>query len=152
MPAVAKIDPKKKNYERSQETYEWIIIWTLLFMSIVTGVILVETIQPGTLNIGKVICTMVGILFVVLGNMMPKIKRNFFTGMKTPWALSSDMVWNKTQRLGGKIMFMGGLLILISAFLGDGTWMAFVIIGVAVLVSIVPAVMSYIWYQKEMEK
>ena len=73
-------------------------------------------------------------------------------GMKTPWALSSDMVWNKTQRLGGKIMFMGGLLILISAFLGDGKWMAFVIIGVAVLVSIVPAVMSYIWYQKEMEK
>ena len=152
MPAVAKIDPKKKNYERFQETYEWIIIWTLLFMAVVTGVILVETLQPGTLNIGKVICTMVGILFIVLGNMMPKIKRNFFTGVKTPWALSSDTVWNKTQRLGGKSLFLGGVLILISVFLGNGKWMVFTIIGVAVLVSILPAVMSYIWYQKEMEK
>ena len=152
MPLVAKVDPKKKNYDRFQETYEWMIIWTLLFMTVVTGVILAETLQPGTLNIGKVICSMVGIMFIVLGNMMPKIKSNFFTGVKTPWALSSDAVWNKTQRLGGKTLVLGGVLILISAFVGDAKWMTFIIIGVAVLVGLVPTVMSYIWYQKEMEK
>ena len=152
MPLVAKVDPKKKNYDRFQETYEWMIIWTLLFMTVVTGVILVETLKPGTLNIGKVICSMVGIMFIVLGNMMPKIKSNFFTGVKTPWALSSDAVWNKTQRLGGKTLVLGGVLILISAFVGDAKWMTFIIIGVAVLVGLVPTVMSYIWYQKEMEK
>ena len=152
MSAMAKIDPKQKNYTRFRETYEWMIIWTLGFMTILMGVVLVETMQPGTLNISKVVCAMVGILFVVLGNMMPKVKQNFFTGVKTPWALSSDAVWNKTQRLGGKSLVLGGILIMGSAFLSSGEAAVFMIILVAVLVTIAPMVMSYIWYKKEMEK
>ena len=152
MSAMAKIDPKQKNYTRFRETYEWMFIWTLGFMSVLMGVVLVETMQPGTLNISKVVCAMVGILFVVLGNMMPKVKQNFFTGVKTPWALSSDAVWNKTQRLSGKSLVLGGILILCGAFLSNGKAAIFMIILVAVLVSIVPMVMSYIWYKKEMEK
>ena len=152
MPLVAKVDPKRKNYVRFWETYEWMIIWTLLFMTVITGVILTETLQPGTLNISEVVCVMVAVLFIVLGNMMPKIKRNFFTGVKTPWALSSDTVWNKTQRLGGKSLVLGGVLILLSAFLSEGKVMFFTIIGVALLMCIVPTVMSYVWYQKEMDK
>ena len=152
MSAMAKIDPKQKNYTRFRETYEWMIIWTLGFMTVLMGVVLVETMQPGTLNISKVVCAMVGILFVVLGNMMPKVKQNFFTGVKTPWALSSDAVWNKTQRLGGKSLALGGILIMGSAFLSSGEAAVFMIILVAVLVIIAPMVMSYIWYKKEMEK
>ena len=152
MSAMAKIDPKQKNYTRFRETYEWMIIWTLGFMTVLMGVVLVETMQPGTLNISKVVCAMVGILFVVLGNMMPKVKQNFFTGVKTPWALSSDAVWNKTQRLGGKCLVLGGILIMGSALLSSGEAAVFMIILVAVLVTIAPMVMSYIWYRKEMEK
>ena len=147
--AIAKIDPKQKNYMRFRETYEWIIIWTLGFMTVLMGIVLTETIQPGTVNTSKVVCVMVGVLFVALGNMMPKVKQNYFTGVKTPWALSNDVVWNKTQRLGGKSLVLGGILILLSAFLSNGKVMVFVIIGVSVLVSIVPTVMSYIWYQQE---
>ena len=152
MSAMAKIDPKQKNYTRFRETYEWMIIWTLGFMTVLMGVVLVETMQPGTLNISKVVCAMVGILFVVLGNMMPKVKQNFFTGVKTPWALSSDAVWNKTQRLGGKCLVLGGILIMGSALLSSGEAAVFMIILVAVLVTVAPLVMSYIWYRKEMEK
>ena len=152
MSAVAKIDPKQKNYARFRETYDWMIIWTLGFMTVLMGIVLTETLQPGTLNMSKVVCLMVGILFIVLGNMMPKVKQNFFTGVKTPWALSNDVVWNKTQRLGGKSLVLGGVVILCSAFLKSGEATVFLIILVAVLVSIVPMVMSYIWYKKEMEK
>ena len=95
---------------------------------------------------------MVGILFIVLGNMMPKVKQNFFTGVKTPWALSSEAVWNKTQRLGGKSMVLGGVLILFSGFLSNGKATAFLIILIAILISILPMVMSYIWYKQEMDK
>jgi len=152
MSAIARIDPKQKNYERFRETYDWIIIWTLGFMTVLMGVVLVETMKPGTVNISKVVCMMVGILFIVLGNMMPKVKQNFFTGVKTPWALSSDVVWNKTQRLGGKCLFLGGILILGSAYLTNGSATVFLIILIAVFISIVPMVMSYIWYKQEMEK
>lgn len=152
MSAMAKIDPKQKNYARFRETYDWMIIWTLGFMTVMMGIVLAETIVPGTLNISKVVCIMVGILFIALGNMMPKVKQNFFTGVKTPWALSSEEVWNKTQRLGGKSLVLGGVLILASGFLNSGEATVFLIILVAVLVSILPMVMSYIWYKKEMEK
>ena len=152
MSAMAKIDPKQKNYTRFRETYEWMIIWTLGFMTVLMGVVLVETMQPGTLNISKVVCAMVGILFVVLGSMMAKVKQNFFTGIKTPWTLSSEAVWDKTQKLGGKCMALGGILIMGSAFLSSGEAAVFMIILVAVLVIIAPMVMSYIWYKKEMEK
>ena len=104
MSVIAKIDPKQKNYEKFRETYEWIMICTLGFMTAIIAVILVETMQPGTMDISKAICIMVGGLFIVLGSMMAKIKQNFFTGIKTPWTLSSEAVWDKTQKLGGKCL------------------------------------------------
>ena len=152
MSAMAKIDPKQKNYVRFRETYDWMIIWTLGFMTVMMAIVLVETMQPGSINISKMVCVMVGILFIALGNMMPKVKQNFFTGVKTPWALSSDVVWDKTQRLGGKSLVLGGILILCSAFLIDGEAAAFMIILVVILVVIVPMVMSYIWYKQETEE
>ena len=152
MSAVAKIDPKQKNYTKFRETYDWMVIWTLGFMTVLMGVVLTETMEPGTINISKVACIMVGILFIVLGNMMPKVKQNFFTGVKTPWALSSETVWNKTQRLGGKSMVLGGVLILLSGFLSNGKAAVFLIILTAILISILPMVMSYIWYKQEMDK
>ena len=152
MSVIAKIDPKQKNYTKFRETYDWIMIWTLGFMTAIIAVILVETMQPGTMDISKAICIMVGGLFIVLGSMMAKIKQNFFTGIKTPWTLSSEVVWDKTQRLGGKCLVLGGILIMGSAFLGSGEATVFMIILVAVLVTVAPLVMSYIWYKKEMEK
>ena len=152
MSAVAKIDPKQKNYTKFRETYDWMVIWTLGFMTVLMGVVLMETMEPGTINISKVACMMVGVLFIVLGNMMPKVKQNFFTGVKTPWALSSEVVWNKTQRLGGKSMVLGGVLILLSGFLSNGKAAVFLIILIAILISILPMVMSYIWYKQEMDK
>ena len=152
MSVIAKIDPKQKIYAKFRETYDWIMIWTLGFMTALMGVVLVETMQPGTMDISKAICNMVGILFIVLGSMMAKVKQNFFTGIKTPWTLSSEAVWVKTQKLGGKCLILGGILIMGSAFLSSGEAAVFMIILVAVLVTVVPLVMSYIWYRNEMEK
>ena len=152
MSVIAKIDPKQKNYTKFRETYDWIMIWTLGFMTAIIAVILVETMQPGTMDISKAICIMVGGLFIVLGSMMAKIKQNFFTGIKTPWTLSSEVVWDKTQRLGGKCLVLGGILIMGSAFLSSGEAAVFMVILVAVLVTVAPLVMSYIWYKREMEK
>ena len=152
MSVIAKIDPKQKNYTKFRETYDWIMIWTFGFMTALMGVVLVETMQPGTMDISKAICILVGGLFIVLGSMMAKVKQNFFTGIKTPWTLSSEAVWDKTQKLGGKCLVLGGILIMGSAFLSSGEAAVFMIILVAVLVTVVPLVMSYIWYRKEMEK
>ena len=56
MSGIAKIDPKQKNYAKFQETYDWIIICTLGFMTALMAVVLVETMQPGTMDVSKAIC------------------------------------------------------------------------------------------------
>lgn len=152
MPLFAKIDPKKKNYEKFQGTYDWFILWLLGFLTVLMGLTLAETMHPGTMDIPKVVCGMVALLFIFIGNKMPKVKQNYFTGVKTPWALSNEVVWNKTQRLGGKAFFFGGILMLIATFVATENFLMGITIGVTAIICIVPTVMSYIWYQQEVRK
>jgi len=95
-----------------------------------------------------VIVAACGLLFVFIGNMMPKVKSNFFVGVKTPWALSNSEVWNKTHRLAGYLFFFGGLLtFVISFFLREYALFITLMVIVTVMV-IVPTVMSYVWFKK----
>ena len=152
MHGVPKIDPKRVSYEKFQGTHEWIIIWIMAFFTVIMGVTLMEALHPGRFEMGKVVCTMVGFLFITMGSMMHKVKRNFFTGIKTPWSLSSDEVWDKTHRLSGKCFVLGGIFMVIAALVGTGKIMFAATIGVIIVITVVPIVMSYIWYQKEMEE
>ena len=149
MPVFAKIDPKRKNYRRFSGTYETMILLVEVFVVVMMGLTLVESLYPNTFSIPKAVTILVGFLFLFLGNMMPKVKQNFFMGMKTPWALSSETVWNKTQRLGGKMFFFGGILMVLGSFLVREKVLMGLLIGIAILICVVPTVMSYLWYQKE---
>ena len=149
MPFLAKVDPRKRNYERFSKTYENMMLVLLGFLSIVVGVTLFETLHPGMISVTKVITGMVALLFILLGNMMPKVKSNFYTGIKTPWALSSDEVWNKTQRLGGKTFVFGGLLLLLTDLFLPVRLLFIVLMAVIVIICLVPTVASYLWYQQE---
>ena len=125
------------------------ILLVEVFVVVMMGLTLVESLYPNTFSIPKAVTVLVGFLFLFLGNMMPKVKQNFFMGMKTPWALSSETVWNKTQRLGGKMFFFGGILMVLGSFLGREKVLMGLLIGIAILICVVPTVMSYLWNQKE---
>ncbi|NCC16835.1 MAG: DUF1648 domain-containing protein [Clostridia bacterium] len=151
MPLMAKIDPRRENYEKFSSVYENIILMIEIFLAATMAIALSESLYPGRIPVIRVISGGVGFLFVFMGNIMPKVKSNFFTGVKTPWALSSETVWNKTQRLGGKLFFFGGLLMVVCAFLVPIELMSYLMgILVCAIVSL-PTVMSYIWYQEEMK-
>ncbi|MGN0135651.1 SdpI family protein [Anaerotignum sp.] len=152
MPFLAKIDPKHKNYKRFQKTYDWMILWLLGFLAGIMGLTLAEAMQPGRYDMCKWVCAMVAVLFISLGNMLPKVKQNYFTGVRTPWALQSDTVWNKSQRLGGKIFVFGGILMLISALCFAPRVSVVLTITVAIGICLIPTVMSYVWYRQEMGK
>ena len=102
---LPKIDPKKENYERFQGKYD-------LFGPILPGILLIallftvsEAIEPGALPIGKLLLGAVSIVLMVAGNIMGKVKTNWFMGIRTPWALSDPDVWGKTHRMGGASSF-----------------------------------------------
>jgi uncharacterized membrane protein len=89
----------------------------------------------------------VGLLFIGIGYMMGKARRNFFIGIRTPWTLSSETVWDETHKLGAKMFMLGGLVTIVSALLGEnGIWLMLIAMLAA---AFVPIVYSYILWRRE---
>ncbi|MEM7763523.1 MAG: SdpI family protein [Pseudomonadota bacterium] len=87
----------------------------------------------------------VGLLFVVLGNYMGKLRKNFFIGIRTPWTLASDEVWARTHRLGGYLFVAAGIGLMLSAFIGMNTWL---ITTLALGAGLIPVAYSFLLYRK----
>ena len=145
---LPKIDPKKKNYEKFGKYYDLFAIGMVIFMGIMDIIVIIESFYPNSIPVGRIVVILVGILFILLGNIMPKVKTNFYMGIRTPWTISNVDVWNRVHRLGGKMMFVMGILVMASGFwMNDRITMGIIIAGAA-CITIVPLVMSYIWYRK----
>ena len=82
---------------------------------------------------------------MIFGNVLGKVTRNFFVGIRTPWTLANEEVWYRTHRLAGKLFVVAGLLVVTTSLAGLGTWTIFVSVGLATLV---PVVYSYVIYRK----
>jgi uncharacterized membrane protein len=143
---LPKLDPKKANYQQFQKGY----------LVIINGVlVLLLAIDFGTLYIGlghdlempKLICILVGVLFIVIGNYMQQVKSNYFVGIKTPWTLANETVWNKTHRVGARCFMIAGFIIML-AFLFPVKWIPVVIVSAAIICSVIPIAYSYVIYKK----
>jgi len=88
----------------------------------------------------------IGVLFIVLGVLISKAKKNFWFGIRTPWALASDEVWARTNRFGGRLMVIGGIVTVLASFLGNAMLPA--LITVIVVIGFAPIVYSYIIYRR----
>ena len=89
-----------------------------------------------------------GLMFMLIGNYLPKCRRNFSLGIKVTWTLCNDENWNATHRFGGKVWFFGGLALLILAFVPDQVF--FVSFCPVMLVMIfAPILYSYLYYRKQ---
>lgn len=146
---LPKIDPRKKNYQKFERYYDGFCVFMQIFLMVMNYIILIESFRPGTLSVPVIIMLGIGILFVFVGNMMPKLKSNFYMGIKTPWALSSEEVWRKTHRLGGKCFFLAGLLLIAGAFFSNRQIVYYMLFACIMIASIVPSVMSYVWWRQE---
>ena len=93
-----------------------------------------------------VICLSLSVLFIFLGNYMGKLRRNFWAGIRTPWTLTSDVVWERTHRLGGWLFVLTGLLGVVMSFIPAlRLWGLTVVILIVVVVLVV---YSYVIYQR----
>ncbi|SFK77322.1 SdpI family protein [Rhodanobacter glycinis] len=95
--------------------------------------------------ISTVVPLVAGVLLVVVGNYMGKLRRNFFVGIKTPWTLASEAVWERTHRLGGWLFVLAGVAMVVDALAGGAGWWMLVAVAVACLV---PAAYSYVVYRR----
>ncbi len=144
------IDPKKERYRQFRKVYHVFKTVLILFMVAIYFISSLNALGYN-LSVELWVPILVGLLFIILGNYLAKIKPNWFMGIRTPWTLSSEEVWNKTHRLGGKIFILGGILMAIEGFLPVSYRLPifFFTIGL-IVVGTVGA--SYFFYRQEKKK
>ena len=141
------VDPRRANIAKFRDSYDLMVLVVMAFFAVIH--VLVLGVSLGwAVDITTVVLAGVGVLFVILGNMLPRARSNFMFGIRTPWTLSSDSVWTRTHRVGGYAMVAGGLVTIAAAFVGPplGITIAFASLMVAGLATIV---YSYILWARE---
>lgn len=147
-PLMPKIYPRRKSYDKFAPSYLLFQAMMMLFVILMVGIVLIESLRPGSVRVGRTICPFLGVLFAVIGNMMPKFRQNYFCGIKTPWTYADEVVWTRTHRLAGRLMFAAGLLGIVSTLLPGDVLMAVVFFVPLIISVVVPVLMSYIWYRQ----
>lgn len=133
--------PENSRLERSATAYGTIWIFISLFITAINGMIIARALGVNV-PVTTVILVGIGALYLILGNVMPKIRYNTVMGIRTPWTLASERVWDATHRFSGPVFMLGGLvLILGAAFAQDGGRVGLVL-GLILGGTLIPACLS----------
>jgi uncharacterized membrane protein len=144
------LDPKKERYGEFAKVYNIFRNFILFFLVLIYFIASLNNIGF-KLDVGIWVSATVGLLFIILGNYLGKLKTNWFVGIRTPWTLSSEIVWNKTHRFGGKVFIIGGLL-MIFAGLAPLTWRLPIFVADIIILLFGTVVYSYVVYLREKRK
>ena len=135
-------DPKSKNYHPKSIT---LVLWICPVLNLVLNTMVYSAALGYGLDIEMLMPILMGVLFILIGNLLPKMQQSYTMGIKLPWTLNNEENWNKTHRLAGKIWVAGGVLILATAIWGS-FW---ILIGASIIMVLVPVIYSYLLYRKQ---
>ena len=142
---LPKIDPRKENYLEFKKVYS--IIKVAIMLVLFSVYILASLSALGyAISISFWVPFIIGLLFIVLENYFGKIRNNYFVGIRTPWTLANEEVWNKTHRLGGKLFILGGLLMMIMDFVTVQVRLP-LFNAIILMIAVLPIVYSYFLYR-----
>ena len=144
---LPRILPKKQNFALFEDTYWAITTLVLAFMTAMHVVVLGMALG-WPVDMPTFVVLGIGSMFVILGNLMPRVKQNWLLGIRTPWTLESERVWRETHRLGGRTMVVGGLITMAGVFFPTSVqpWIAMAGLGIG---AFIPLVYSYILWRRE---
>jgi len=140
------LNPRRDNYVRFKSAYTFLRWITIIFLVLIYAAAILAALGY-QINIGIVVKALVAVLFIMIGNYMGQFRHNYFVGIKTPWTLANEEVWQRTHRIAGRIWVLGGFVCLATApFQAD--WSAYVFFAALMLMTFVPVVYSYMIFNK----
>ncbi len=139
-PRLTRQDP-----HAAQRVANLLLVGILLFMLVIQIITLAVPLGI-PVNVLFVTNLAVSVLFIFIGNYLGKLQRNFWAGIRTPWTLASDVVWERTHRLGGWLFVVTGVLGIIMSFIP--ALRAWGVVGLILLVAAILVVYSYIVYRQ----
>ena len=134
-------DPKKQNH--SQKVLQ-LIFWFIPMLTVVLSAVIYATALGGKIRVEMIVPTLLGILFIAIGNYLPKCQQNYTIGIKIPWTLHSEENWNRTHRLAGYVWVAGGVVMTLSGFV-NLFWLS---LPAALCMALIPVVYSFILSRK----
>lgn len=141
------IDPRRDSYQKHAKAYSVLLNFMIIFFIGIHWATIAATVGYA-INIGLIVKAGIGLLFLVIGNYMGQIRHNYSFGIRTPWTLANEVVWQKTHRLGKWYFIIAGLIFILTAasenLIVNAISMAFVVLGVCYLF-----VYSYLEFRKQ---
>ena len=143
LPLALAADPKNQNMS---PVLLKICLWIMPVVSVLCSAMTLMYALGYEVNIVQFVPALIGVLFIVIGNYLPKTKQSYTMGIKLPWTLNSEENWNRTHRLGGFLWVLGGVaFIVLSIF---KWWNLYAFFGILFVMVIVPSVYSYLLYRR----
>ena len=148
---VPRIDPRRTNLEQSAVAYNVIgIAIMVLFTGI--DVIVVLSATGRTVDVSLLMSVGIGVLFIAIGAVLPRLRSSYLVGIRTPWTLTSELAWRKTHVLGAWLFVAFGLALVITGVMGATQAMTGVMLGGIVVVLVVTTVYSYVVWRSDPER
>ena len=136
------LSPKYWNVNTFQSTYLYIMLVLVSMLAYFTSVTLCVGLGRAA-NVDRAIVGGVCLLFALLGNVMGKVRRNFYIGVRTPWALANERVWNATHRFAAKTFVLGGVTGFGLTAVGVTGWLPFAALMAGALTPVVYSLVVY---------
>jgi uncharacterized membrane protein len=143
---IPRIDPLRANIQKFKSYYYGFIVVFLVYFLYVYILTLLWNLDS-RFDMTQALMPAIGVLFIVIGLMMLKAKRNYFIGIRTPWTLSSDEVWDRTHKLGGRLFIAAGIITaILTVFLSKiAIW---VMLGLVLATALFSIIYSYVIFHK----
>ena len=142
------IDPLKANIAKFRGLFNAFIALLMAFLLYVHVLTILWNLGLQSFRMSAALLPALGLIFIFAGLMMRQAKRNYFIGIRTPWTLSSDRVWDETHRIGGLLFIASGVLALIGAFL-PGVVAYWLVLGPVLASTVFVVVYSYVLWRRE---
>ncbi len=144
---LPKLSPKRYEVDSFEPTYLHLMLVLVSMSGYFFGVLLWAA-WTGPVDINRALLAGISVLTILIGNVLGKVRRNFFIGVRTPWTLASERVWYATHRLAGKLAVFSGFICLLLALLGAAVWLWMTVLFAGLLT---PVAYSF-YYYKGLEK
>jgi len=142
--ALPWLSPKRFEVDSFRATYLYIMIVLVALLAYCHLLIVIAALGV-VVDVSRALEGGICLLLALLGNVMGKVRRNFFVGIRTPWTLASEPVWNMTHRFAAKTLFVAGLLGLIAVILRAPFWLP---IAAIIIAALIPAGYSLVFYKR----
>ncbi|MEO0144446.1 MAG: SdpI family protein [candidate division WOR-3 bacterium] len=143
---IPKVDPLRENYKKFEKYYKGFCFLILIFLFLTYLWLIAWNIGIRIISLSAFLSISLGIISFYLGILLENVKQNWFIGIRTPWTLSNEKVWDKTNKTAGKLFKFSSIIIFLGVIFPK--YLIFLIVILAILISVYSIIYSYLLYQK----